>query len=62
VGLKALGSEDLAETHTGRVQAEVTTTGRQDRLIEETTSRLRLERGVRAMSWEILEPNGNDPV
>ena len=58
--LKALRSEDLAETHTVRVRAEVATTGRQDRLIEETTSRLSLERGVRAISWEIGEQNGKD--
>ena len=58
--LKALRSEDLAETHAVRVQAEVATTGRQDRLIEETTSRLSLERGVRAISWEIVEQNGKD--
>jgi putative Mg2+ transporter-C (MgtC) family protein len=60
--LKALRSEDLVESHTVRVRAELVTTGRSDTLIEEITSRLSLEPGVRAISWESGEPNGKDQV
>jgi putative Mg2+ transporter-C (MgtC) family protein len=58
--LKALRSEDLAEAHTVRVRAEVVTTGRDHRLIEEITSRLSMEPGVRAISWESSEQNGKE--
>jgi putative Mg2+ transporter-C (MgtC) family protein len=60
--LKALRSEDLPESHTVRVRAEVVTTGRSDKVIEEITSRLSLEPGIRAISWETGDTNGKDPL
>jgi uncharacterized membrane protein YhiD involved in acid resistance len=58
--LKALRSEDLADSHTVRVRAEVVTTGRSDHVIEEITSRLSMEPGIRAISWEIGGQNGKE--
>lgn len=58
--LKALRSEDIGDSHQVRVEADVLMTGRRDKVIEEITSRLSMEPGVRAISWEIGEPNGKD--
>ena len=58
--LKALRSEDLAETRTFSVRAEVVTLGQHDRVIEEITSRLSMEPGVRAISWESGEQDSKD--
>ncbi|HXX76041.1 MAG TPA: MgtC/SapB family protein [Nitrospiraceae bacterium] len=58
--LKALRSEALPEAEVTKVQAEVVTNGRQDRLIEELTSRLSMEPSVRSVSWESGEQNGKD--
>lgn len=42
----------FCQTRTVNVRADVMTTGRHDALIEEITSRLSMEPGVRAIRWE----------
>ena len=54
--LKSLSSEDINGSDKVRVQSELITTGRSDKLIEDVVSRLSLERGVTAVSWKIVEP------
>ena len=58
--LKALRSEDMGDSHQVRVKADVLLTGRSDKVIEEITSRLSMEPGVRAISWEVGEQNDKD--
>ena len=52
--LKSLKSEDVEHTGKVEVQAVLTSTGRQNLLLEQTVSRLSLEPGVSGVSWEIL--------
>ncbi len=49
--LRSVRSENLGESRTVRVEAELLTEGRQDRLIEQIASRLSMEPGVTAVSW-----------
>jgi len=58
--LKGLRSEDIGDAHQVRVEADVVMTGRSDKVIEEVASRLSVEPGIRAMSWEIIDQNGGD--
>lgn len=52
--LKALKSDDLEHTDKVEVQATLTSTGRQNLLLEQIVSRLSLETGVSGVSWEIV--------
>lgn len=52
--LKSLKSDDLEHTDKVEVHAILTSTGRQDSLLEQTVSRLSLEPGVSGVSWEIV--------
>jgi len=52
--LKSLQSQDLEGTRKARVQADVVTAGRNDRLIERILSRLSIEPGLAATSWQIV--------
>jgi putative Mg2+ transporter-C (MgtC) family protein len=52
--LKSLKSEDLEHTDRVEVQAVLTSTGRQNLVLEQIVSRLSLEPGVSGVSWEIL--------
>ncbi len=49
--LRSLRSESLGESRTVRVEAALLTEGRQDRLVEQIASRLSMEPGVTAVSW-----------
>ena len=51
---KSLKSEDLAHTDKVEVHAILTSTGRQNLLLEQIVSRLSLESGVSGVSWEIV--------
>jgi putative Mg2+ transporter-C (MgtC) family protein len=51
--LKSLKSEDIEPTGKVEVQAVLTSTGRQNILLEQIVSRLSLEPGVTSVSWEI---------
>jgi putative Mg2+ transporter-C (MgtC) family protein len=52
--LKSLKSDDVERTDKVEVQAVLTSTGRQNLLLEQIVSRLSLEPGVSGVSWEIL--------
>ena len=52
--LKSLTSDDIEHTDKVEVQAILTSTGRQDLLLEQIVSRLSLEPGVSGVSWEIV--------
>jgi putative Mg2+ transporter-C (MgtC) family protein len=52
--LKSLRSDDVEGTDKVEVQAVLTSTGRQNLLLEQIVSRLSLEPGVSGVSWEIL--------
>jgi putative Mg2+ transporter-C (MgtC) family protein len=52
--LKSLKSADVDHTDKVDVQAVLTSTGRQNLLLEQIVGRLSLEPGVSAVSWEIL--------
>jgi uncharacterized membrane protein YhiD involved in acid resistance len=52
--LHALSSADMDGLPKVEVKAELSLTGRDDRLLEQIVSRLSLEPGVSAVSWEIL--------
>ena len=54
--LHALSSADMDGLPKVEVKAELSLTGRDDRLLEQIVSRLSLEPGVSAVSWEILSP------
>jgi putative Mg2+ transporter-C (MgtC) family protein len=60
--LKALRSEDIAGSSHVQVQADVSVSGRSDKVVEDIISRLSLEPGIRAMSWELTGPNGKDQI
>jgi putative Mg2+ transporter-C (MgtC) family protein len=51
--LKSLKSEDVEHTDKVEVHAILTSTGRQNSLLEQIVSRLSLESGVTGVSWEI---------
>src|SRR5580692_3860475 len=52
--LKSLKSDDVEHTDKVEVQATLTSTGRQNLLLEQIVSRLSLEPGVSGVSWEIV--------
>src|ERR1700737_3461444 len=52
--LKSLKSEDVEHSDKVEVHATLTSTGRQNLLLEQIVSRLSLEPGVSGVSWEIL--------
>jgi putative Mg2+ transporter-C (MgtC) family protein len=52
--LKSLMSNDIEHTDKVEVQATLTSTGRQNLLLEQIVSRLSLEPGVSGVSWEIV--------
>jgi putative Mg2+ transporter-C (MgtC) family protein len=52
--LKSLKSDDVEHTDNVEVQAVLTSTGRENVLLEQIVSRLSLEPGVSGVSWEIL--------
>jgi putative Mg2+ transporter-C (MgtC) family protein len=52
--LKSLKSEDLEHTDKVAVHAILTSTGRQNSLLEQIVGRLSLEPGVSGVSWEIV--------
>jgi len=52
--LKSLKSDDIEHTDKVEVQAILTSTGRQNAVLEQIVSRLSLEPGVSGVSWEIL--------
>jgi putative Mg2+ transporter-C (MgtC) family protein len=52
--LKSLKSEDLESTGKVEVHAVLTSTGRQNLLLEQIVGRLSLEPGVTGVSWEII--------
>jgi putative Mg2+ transporter-C (MgtC) family protein len=52
--LKSLKSEDVEHTDKVEVQAILSSTGRQNSLLEQIVGRLSLEPGVSGVSWEIV--------
>jgi putative Mg2+ transporter-C (MgtC) family protein len=52
--LKSLRSDDVEHTGKVELQAILTSTGRQNLLLEQIVSRLSLEPGVSGVSWEIV--------
>jgi putative Mg2+ transporter-C (MgtC) family protein len=58
--LRALRSEDTANPPNVNVHADLLTDGRGDRIIEQVCSRLSMEPGVTAVSWEILADDRED--
>ncbi len=52
--LKSLRSEDIESTSKVRVQAEIVTAGRNDRLMERVLSRLSMEPGTTATNWQVV--------
>jgi putative Mg2+ transporter-C (MgtC) family protein len=52
--LKSLESQDIDGSTKVRVQAELTTSGRSDRLMERIVSRLSMEQGTTAISWRVV--------
>lgn len=58
--LRALRSEDVGDSHQVRVEADVVMIGRSDKVIEDIASRLSMEPRIRAMSWEVVDQNGQD--
>jgi putative Mg2+ transporter-C (MgtC) family protein len=57
--VKALRSEVLEDTARVHVQAEIITSGRHDRNLEQVIKRLNEESGITALSWEVL---GNEEL
>lgn len=55
--LKSLKSDDVDHTDKVEIHAVLTSTGRQDSLLEQIVSRLSLEPSVSGVSWEILAEN-----
>ena len=55
--LKSLKSDDVDHTEKVEIQAILTSTGRQNLLLEQIVSRLSLEPSVNGVSWEILAEN-----
>ena len=55
--LKSLKSDDVDHTEKVEIQAILTSTGRQNALLEQVVSRLSLEPSVNGVSWEILAEN-----
>ena len=55
--LKSLKSDDIEHTDKVEIQAVLTSTGRQNSLLEQIVSRLSLEPSVTSVSWEILAEN-----
>lgn len=55
--LKSLKSDDIDHTDKVEIQAVLTSTGRQNSLLEQIVSRLSLEPSVTGVSWEILAEN-----
>jgi putative Mg2+ transporter-C (MgtC) family protein len=55
--LKSLKSDDLEHTEKVEIQAVLTSTGRQNSLLEQIVSRLSLESSVSGVSWAILAEN-----
>ena len=55
--LKSLKSDDVDHTEKVEIQAILTSTGRQNLLLEQIVSRLSLEPGVNGVSWEIVAEN-----
>ena len=55
--LKSLKSDDVEHTEKVEIQAVLTSTGRQNSLLEQIVSRLSLEPSVSGVSWEILAEN-----
>ena len=53
--LRTVESEDLPDQGRVEVRAELQTTGRDDRRLEEAVNRLSLEPGVTAVRWEVTE-------
>ncbi|GAC1397037.1 MAG: hypothetical protein NVSMB52_10700 [Chloroflexota bacterium] len=60
--LRALRSEDIAGTNHVQVQADLNVIGRSDKVVEDIMSRLSLEPGIRAMSWELTGSTGKDQI
>jgi putative Mg2+ transporter-C (MgtC) family protein len=54
LNLKSLKSDDVEHTDKVEVHAVLTSTGRQNSLLEQIVSRLSLEPSVSGVSWEIL--------
>lgn len=52
LSLKSVKSNDLNGSHKVQVEAELTTTGRCDKLVEQIVSRLSLEPSISGASWE----------
>lgn len=52
--LKALRSENITGSSSVRVEAELMTDGRQDRLIEQIASRLSIEASVTSITWQTV--------
>jgi putative Mg2+ transporter-C (MgtC) family protein len=52
--LKSLKSDDVEHTNKVEVHAVLTSTGREDLLLEQIVSRLSLEPGVSGVSWEVV--------
>jgi putative Mg2+ transporter-C (MgtC) family protein len=55
--LKSLKSDDVEHTEKVEIQAVLTSTGRQNAILEQIVSRLSLEPSVSGVSWEILAEN-----
>jgi len=55
--LKSMKSDDMEHTERVEIQSVLTSTGRQDSLLEQIVSRLSLEPSVSGVSWEILSEN-----
>jgi putative Mg2+ transporter-C (MgtC) family protein len=54
LNLKSLKSDDMEHTEKVEINAVLTSTGRQNLLLEQIVSRLSLEPGVSGVSWEIV--------
>lgn len=52
--LKSLNSEDVEHTSRVEIRASLSSTGRQNLLLEQIVSRMSLEPGVSGVSWEIV--------
>jgi putative Mg2+ transporter-C (MgtC) family protein len=57
LNLKSLKSDDIEHTEKVEILAVLTSTGRQNLLLEQIVSRLSLEPSVSGVSWEILAEN-----
>jgi len=60
--LAALDSEDDPDMRTVRVNAELRSLGRQDRLLEQVVTRLSLEAGVTKIRWEVRNGLADFPI